>query len=1496
MAQPVNVSELRVGQQLSGVHVLLSGTTGFLGKVVLSLLLHRFPDVGRIYALIRPGVSTHARDRFNKSVAPSPALRPLMKDHGDDVADFLRRKVVPINGNIVHENCGLSSEDLKRLETEGVDVIINSAGLVDFDPPVDQALDINVVGAQNVVALAQRLGAGVVHVSTCFVAGQRNGQVLEDEPIVDRVPQGHEHRQEGFDHRQEIVRLAELAQEVRERAQDPANQARFRELAREQLDEEGRNPDDSKVLRSAVTRQRKQWVNAELRRVGMERSQFWGWTNTYTFTKSLGEQVIAAAANRGLNATIVRPAIVESALRFPFPGWNEGLTTSAPLILLNRRGLPHFPYGEDLILDIIPVDMVAGAIVAAAAAVLSGPHKRVYQVASGDSNPLSIKRAIELSAFCGREKAAAQNKSGLLEWFKRNQEMVPLPQKAFSQRSIPKYRKVAQGVMRAVDTLGPDNMGWLRSATHSLRELAADVERDSARIEKVLDLFMPFIAENRYVFRADNTRHLFSRVPSEERASLFFDPTSFVWRDYWRDVHTPGLEKWVFPQLERELEKGPRQPYVHRNLLELFETATHRFRHRVAFRLLTDDDVEHLTFGDVRLLAQRVAGFLQQQGVQGDDRVVLLAENRPEWVAAYFGVLWAGATCVPMDAQSTGDEVARVVAASEARGVLVSPSVQERLRREVNGHNPLAAITAALWPLPKALCHKQTLSQAAPPASTASLIFTSGTTGRPKGVMLSHRNFTFEASRLAGIFSLTPNDHVLSVLPLHHTFEFTAGLLLPLSRGAQVTYLGELSPDLLSRALDQGVTCLIGVPALWQLLKRRIESQLDDAGTLPALVMEGARRVNGMARSHLGLNVGPLTAYPVHRALGGRLRYLVSGGSALSQEVMGFFRALGFNLTEGYGLTETAPVLTVSDPKEGTLGSVGRPLAGVQIAIDAPNEEGIGEVLARGPNVMQGYWKDVDATEAVLQDGWLRTGDLGRLDEAGRLQLAGRKKDVIVDADGRNVYPDELEELYADHPHIREMSVVGLPQGDSERVAALVVPDLSDGNGDPAALQAEREQVRRQVRDHLRRVGEGQPFHKRIKFLSLWDGDLPRTATRKVKRSEVVAILKRLQADQARVAQAVRGNPGETPLDVVRPMVAALSGVALEQVHSDTRLADLGFDSLMFVELHNSLEAFGHGGVTLEQVMEAETLGDIAGWVRLAPSGSKRTPSPRPVHRRGGAVEGWEAPAPLQRLGRQVLAWGQRRLYHNVLDLEVRGQGHVPVHANFLVVANHTSHLDAGLVKTALGAPGRRLHTLAARDYFFSTPLRQTYFGNFTNLLPIERHGSFKQSLMRAQSALDRGHNLLIFPEGTRSPDGQLMPFKPSLGYLAWATGVPILPVYVWGTYEAMPKGSVLWPQARKVGAMMGPVLEPEFLARIMAGRSKNEGYRLATALVERAVSCLRDVGTYDPEVLLCDLLREADGTVAPEPVLLTPNPAPDPSVAPPADPAVVALAKEARL
>lgn len=1439
-------------QALANQRVLLLGSTGFLAKIVLSMILERF-SVRRLFVLIRPTRSQSAEERLWAEVLNSEMMAPLKERFGSAFDAMIREVVVAVAGDVSKPRLGLDEATFGRLKQE-VDLVINSAGLVNFNPPLDSAVDANARGALELARFCRELERPrLVHVSTCFVAGERSGRIREDTPIVGYFPRQAEFDGVHFDWRRELDDLDRIVRQVKDRTTDGALEASFRRDALDRLRRENREP-NPRTLRAAITNQRRRWVQEEQIRLGLERAQHWGWPNVYTLTKALGEQAIAS--QEGLDWAIVRPAIVESALKYPFPGWNEGMNTSAPLAYLGMRGQIVFPGRNDLILDVVPVDAVSSAILAASAALLEGDTRKVYQVAAGDVNPVSMARTVTLVGLYKRRAVERDRRDGKLpDWkaaLRKRIEPLPVDQKTYERLGPPTLKKAVSGLKRALADATPERYGPFGDLVARARKAAEQADEELDRLIDVFDLFMPFIWQNSYVFRSNHTRALFERMNAADRALLPYDIASIDWRHYWLEVHLPGLERWVFPRLDSH---GPRRlqiPRDYRDLAELFSSRTKEHARRVAYRVVKKGNVvaDSYTYRDVRRAADVVSRFLAARGIQAQDRVMLLSEGRPEWGICYFGTILTGATVVPVDTELSREEIrtiattcgAKTVIASEAQAARLTPSEEAA---PANGES----FGVPVWSFSKifARAHERDAHEEAgavrPPRrraeDIASIIYTSGTTGRPKGVVLTDRNFTALTARMMALFDLSRTDSLLSVLPPHHTFEFSAGLLMPFAAGASVTYLEERTSDLISRAFDETpVTAIVGVPAVWESLHRKLLREIEARGRPTELALRALMRLNRMLRERLGWNLGRWIFRPVHDALGGRMRYMVSGAAALDKNILRNFRAFGFSMYEGYGLTEASPVLSVGWPRmKNQPGSVGWPLPGVDVRIHAPDSSGIGEVIARGPTIMRGYLDAPEETRRALRNGWLFTGDRGRFDDEGRLYIVGREKDVIIDSGGKNVYPDEIEALYSGSPFVREFSVVGVPaaSGTGERAAALVVPEYDA----PQSQGLEPEEIQRRIREHFKEVGSKLPLARRVKLLHLWNGELPRTSTRKVKRD---FVRNEIERQERSVARGRAGNGGPPALDGathrVRKAVAAICQMPMPNVTGASRLVDaLGFDSIMRLELFNTLESeFPLAGLQADEFEAAETVGDV---VKLAARNhvTERPPRMEEVGSREEARP-FHVPPPVASVAKSVLGWAQRRSYAQLLECGVEGRGNIPVNRNFIVAANHSSHLDMGLVKHALEPFGRNLRTLAARDYFFDDSYRRIYFENFTNLLPIDRHGSLKKSLRLACEAIHGGESLLIFPEGTRSREGVMAPFKPAIGYLSLSEGVDILPMYLGGTHDALPVGAFI-PKQRDLWVRIGAPIDAHRMREDTRGMARSAAYRYVARHAEDAVRAL---------------------------------------------------------
>ncbi|HEY1955405.1 MAG TPA: AMP-binding protein [Polyangiaceae bacterium] len=1398
----------------AGKRIVLLGGTGFLGKIFTSMLLYRFPEIGRVYLLVRKGKAAGAEARFFESIATSETFRPIREKYGDGFEAFLREKVVPIDGDVSLPLCGIDVAAIGK-----VDAVVNVAGVVDFNPPLDEALDANAFGAQNLVALAKALGpAALLHTSTCYTAGFRKGPILEEQLDVHPFPRSEELGKELWNPEREIADCLDVIAQAKHRCDDAFRHSEFRETAKKNLLKRG-EPTQGKPFDEELAKVRRKWVASRLVEAGVERATHWGWPNTYTYTKAIGEQIIARS---GLRHAIARPACCETTIEYPFRGWNEGISTTVPFMYLAMKGQTHLPGGRDAILDLIPSDMVASGMILALLELLEGSQAPVYQLGAADVNPCSTARYGELGGIYKRKHWQRKGGNPLVSFVQSHFEPAVVPMASIEKVGAPAFARAARSFASA---LRAAPLPLAKPAVRALDDVALGQER----IAELLRLFAPFSGNTLGPFSCENVRAAYARLPAEYKDVIRWTPETIDWADYYVGIHMPAIEKWIMPEMEKRMVREAKPLRAHATLASLVDEMADRHGHAVALSYLEEGDLfSRITFEDVRARRDAVAARLAAAGVSRGDRVVLAAKNHPDWAIAYFGIVRAGAAAVPMDPDLDPAAFANVVRESGARVAILDVHACER-------HPNLEGVEVVDL---HDVCRE---GDAAPPeielleSDLASVIFTSGTTGRPKGVKLTHKNFATMIASLATVFPLRSDDRVLSVLPLHHTLEFSCGLLLPFSRGARVQYVGELNGERLTHALEAGrATAMVGVPALWQVIERRVRAQVDERGPLVKAAFDFAANANRALGRTLGVDAGKVLFSPIHGALGGSLRMLISGGAALPKETQELFLGLGLPLAEGYGLTEAAPVLTASKPSPKTRhGHVGKPVPGVEIKIDHPDDGGVGEVLARGPNVMEGYTDD-EATARTLEDGWLRTGDLGKLDKRGQLQIVGRIKDVIVTTTGENVYPDDVERALGEIDGVAELAVVGIssPKG-GERIACLAVPKRdslppSEGAGEPrdTALSALRSRI------------ASLPYHQQPAVVHVYDAPLPRTSTRKVKRKEVREILERIVlATSAEVDGATEAGP-------VRVAIAAVSGRSAREIGAHTTLqGDLGFDSLMLTELLEALESRGRA-VDAQRLQSCRSVEDVERLFDDAPSRHAARPKPNTK------IEGRERdevrlPPQVQEAAKTVIGKLQDAFYGQIMSSKVTGRAFIPQNRNVIVVANHASHLDMGFVRHALGKYGEDIVSLAAQDYFFDHGIKRAFFENFTNLKAIDRKGGARASLRQASAILSEGKTVLVFPEGTRSPNGDVQEFKSLVGHLALTHGIDILPIYLAGTYESMPRGASV-PLKRDIAARIGPPLCIADLRRVTDGKSPAEAAREVARLAREALVALRDKRVFD--------------------------------------------------
>jgi thioester reductase-like protein len=531
---------LSVRQTLAHKNILIIGVTGFIGKVWLEQLLSEIPRIDKIYLLIRRQRTMTAQRRFERILEESPIFEPLHERLGSQLGDFIARRVEVVEGDVSQRGLGLPAEKYAQL-ARTLDLVVNSSGLTDFNPDLRDALSSNVDSVTHLIDFLEVSDhAGLMHLSTCYVVGGRDGRVAEDvQPnyTPSSVPD--------FDVERELQSLRDLIGHTETRAESPeiTEALRRQALGKRHGNLDARIPEADNLIR----KNRMRWVRNRLTRAGTRRANRLGWPNTYTLTKSLGESLIVKLG-AGLPISIVRPSIVETSTDRPFPGWNEGINTSAPLSYLLGTYFRQLPTNERKCLDMIPVDMVCRGMSLIAAAIVSRRHERIYQLATSASNPCDMGRSIELTGLGHRKHYRAQQ--GLEHWMRMQFDTIPVSKSRYEKFSVPAQKAVVSGINRAASVL------------QMKRPPLARAERDLSRVEKLIELYEPFILHNEQVFESENVQLLSASLAEDERQAFGYDPSSIDWWDYWINIHIPALRRWVYPLIEgRPPEARPRRVF-----------------------------------------------------------------------------------------------------------------------------------------------------------------------------------------------------------------------------------------------------------------------------------------------------------------------------------------------------------------------------------------------------------------------------------------------------------------------------------------------------------------------------------------------------------------------------------------------------------------------------------------------------------------------------------------------------------------------------------------------------------------------------------------------------------------------------------------------------------------------------------------------------------------------------------------------------------------------
>jgi long-chain acyl-CoA synthetase len=850
-----------------------------------------------------------------------------------------------------------------------------------------------------------------------------------------------------------------------------------------------------------------------------------------------------------------------------------------------------------------------------------------------------------------------------------------------------------------------------------------------------------------------------------------------------------------------------------RTLLDFFADVTSDTAAKNAQFLAYDDGYRTWTwsYGELAAAAHRFAARLRDERISAGQAIAIWSENRPEWIAALWGALLEGVVIVPIDYRASPDFLVKVTGIVDAKAIMVGDAVDIG---ELGDARPIWKLVEIFRLKPEATRASASdsrgfrLQAEVSPTTTAEIIFTSGATAEPKGVVLTHKNILAnivpierEMAKYKKYARPFRPIRFLNLLPLSHMFGQAMATFVPPMLPGLVVFTRSYSPDDIVRQIrERRISVLVCVPKILEVLRDYVIRVAPEAATAPPAGMHWARRWWHYRR--------------IHRMFGFKFWAMVVGAAPLDPEVEAFWGRLGFLVVQGYGLTETAPIVTLNHPLHAKRGAVGKPIAGVEIKIAED-----GEILVRGENVTTGYYNAPEATRDAFQDGWFHTGDIGELDADGRLLIKGRKKEMIVTPEGLNVFPEDVEHALNDQPGVLDSAVVGapVPGSHAERVQAVLV--LAPGV-DPDAV----------VRGANTTLGD----HQKIRAAAVWPGtELPRTeGTKKLKRRELRAWLlgRDLPAEGALPAGAERGKAGGHSIAAILARFAP--GRTIEP---STTIDELGLSSLERVELMMALEEAFQVTVDEGAFTAAVTVADLEALVKPIDWGhtSLRTGSDH-VHAEVTAAgtadtreiefPSWNRSLPIRAIRRVSLPTWILPLGRIFASMTVTGLEHLEkIDGPVIFAANHQSHFDGPVILDALPPRWRYRVAPAMMKEFFNPHFfpekysRKAWFTNslnyylsaaFFNAFPLTQGGpGTRQTLRYMGELVGNGYSILIFPEGRRTEHGEIARFLPGIGMIAARLGVPVVPVRLEGLDRVLPRHARFPSRAAARCAFGAPML-----------------------------------------------------------------------------------------
>ncbi|MBD3346799.1 MAG: AMP-binding protein [Chitinivibrionales bacterium] len=803
----------------------------------------------------------------------------------------------------------------------------------------------------------------------------------------------------------------------------------------------------------------------------------------------------------------------------------------------------------------------------------------------------------------------------------------------------------------------------------------------------------------------------------------------------------------------------------------------------------------------------KLVSMLKSLGFNKGVNAAVIGANCPEWVMAYHGPILAGGCIVPIDPNIPAAEITEIIRLTESRVVFCSATYVSLFEKLAGEFDFIKKIVVLEPDAPKGRVSfadfiaggdsgSDAFAQQFAPDDPLAILFTSGTTGKAKGVVLNQRNLTTAPNHGVPRMKVGPSDTMIAILPLHHVFGCAACIAATLPTGMDIVFIPAIKGPLILEGLnDKKVSILPAVPQMLELFYDNIQRKVNAGGPIVTMVFGILKMLSSILGNVFGMGFRKKLFGSVHKSFGGNIQCIISGGSSLKKNYFDGFRLMGFNIVEGYGLTETFGPITlcpIDDPRQG---SVGKVLEGNDMEIFQPNEEGIGEVLFRGETVFPGYYNNEKITsEAFDSDKWFHTGDLGRVTDDGFLYLTGRAKDIIVLSSGKNVYPDELEEYYSLSPYIEEIGVLGIEDNNEEIVGAVIVPDKD------FRARHSIEKATELMNEELARMGRDLPTYKKIGAFVVSYHALPRTTTRKIIKNELKKMFEKLKRSEGvqetshirltyLESAMMESEEFKTIVDYVAKASPKVNTGSLTP-RSHLQL-DCMLDSLKSLDLICMLEEKYNCSVSMEDLVNIETMADAVTLIqdlRAGKAGNVGENKTEGVKERLKSDSGGEELNDTTALSYHYLPGLLLGIGRMLWGIRVTGVRNIPPDRPVIFASNHESALDIMIIIGALPWSIRKKTYTIGKKELLEKPL-SAFAAKRSNMVPVEREGDIVEALKASHKVLDSGKNLIIFPEGTRTRTGETGKFKSGIGTLMMETGAAVIPLRIKGAYALQPAG-----------------------------------------------------------------------------------------------------------